>query len=102
MYEVSVTARGTVVGPAPCADLDAAVEVLQQRLLDAVAPGRRVMWLVRCPSNRVVRGDITMNAASTDRSAAVRDHVTEIRNILDIDDRSSNESTVMEQEQDQR
>jgi hypothetical protein len=98
MYEVKVTARGTAVGPIQCADLDAAVEVLQQRLLDPVRPGRRVMWVVRCPSGQSVRGDITINAASTDRSEAVRDHVTEIRDILDHDDRASQESHAQDKE----
>ena len=89
MYEVSVTARGTGLGPTPCADLDAAVEVLRQRLIDAVAPRRRVEWVVRCPSGQLVRGDITVNAASTDRLEAIREHVTEIREILASDNRAS-------------
>jgi hypothetical protein len=37
----------------------------------------------------VVRGDITINAASTDRHEAVREHVTEIREILASDNRAS-------------
>ena len=78
MYEVSVTARGTRFGPASCADLDAAGEVLRQRLVEVVAPRRRVKWVVRYPSGQLVRGDIAINAASTNRLEAVRDHVTEI------------------------
>ena len=101
-YEVSVTARGTVVGPAPCADLDAAVDVLRQRLIDAVAPRRRVKWVVRCPSGQLVRGDITINAARTDRLDAVRDHVMEIREILDFDARGPKESPAKEQERNQQ
>ena len=89
MYEVSVTARGTGLGPAQCADLDAAVAVLRQRLIDVVAPRRRVKWIVRCPSGQLVRGDITINAASTNRLEAVRDHVTEIREVLASDHRAS-------------
>ena len=89
MYEVSVTARGTGFGPASCADLDAAIDVLRQRLIDAVAPRRRVKWIVRCPSGQLVRGDITVNAASTDRLEAIREHVTEIREILASDNRAS-------------
>jgi hypothetical protein len=98
MYEVSVTARGTVIGPAPCADLDAAVEDLRQRLIDAVAPRRRVKWVVRCPSGHVVRGDITINAASTDRQEAIREHVTEIREILASDHRASKQPPADDQE----
>jgi hypothetical protein len=75
--------------PAPCADLDAAVEVLRQRPIDAVAPRRRVKWIVRCPSGQLVRGDITVNAARTDRLEAIREHVTEIREILASDNRAS-------------
>ena len=98
MYEVSVTARGTVVGPAPCTDLDTAIEVLQQRLLDAVAPRRRVKWIVRCPSGRLVRGDITINAASTDRLEAVRDHVAEIWEVLTSDNRASKQVDAKDEE----
>lgn len=99
MYEVSVTARGTVVGPAPCAGLDAAVAVLQQRLIDAVAPRRRVMWVVRCPSGQLIRGDITINALSTDRLQAVFEHVIEIRGILAASDDRSRQSPASDNEE---
>jgi len=98
MYEVSVTARGTGLGPAPCADLDTAVDVLRQRLIDAVAPRRRVKWIVRCPSGQLVRGDITINAASTNRLEAVRDHVTETREILTSDHRASKQPPANDEE----
>ncbi|MEP6561173.1 MAG: hypothetical protein ABJD68_08890, partial [Nakamurella sp.] len=93
MYEVRVTAHVATVGPIQCADLDAAADVLQQRLISSIKPGRRVMWVVRCPSGRLVRGDITINAASTDRMEAVREHVTEIRDILANDGRSKESPT---------
>ena len=99
MYEVSVTARGAAAGPIQCTDLDAAVEVLLHELISAMKPGRRVMWVVRCPSGRLVRGDITINAASTDRSEAAREHVTEIRDILAAGERSSKESAAQNNEE---
>ena len=98
MYEVTVTARGAGFGPAPCADLDAAVEVLRQRLVEVVAPRRRVKWVVRCPSGQLVRGDITINAASTNRLEAVRDHVAEIQEILASDNRASKKPPVDDEE----
>ena len=61
-------------------------------------PGRRVMWVVRCPSGQLVRGDITINAASTDRLEAVREHVTEIRDILASDNRASKQSPANDEE----
>ena len=99
MYEVSVTARGTVVGPAVCADLDGAVAVLRQRLIHAVAPRRRVKWVVQCPSGQLVRGDITINAVSTDRLHAVCEHVMEIREILAAGDRRFRQSPASDNEE---
>ena len=34
-------------------------------LITGVASGRRVMWIVRLPAGRVVRGDITINATTS-------------------------------------
>ena len=82
MYEVSVTARTTPIAPIPCADLDAAVEVLRAGLITAVAPGRRILWVVRCPTGRVVRGDITINTPTADPSVAVAGHVAYVRDVL--------------------
>ena len=67
-----------------------------------VAPRRRVKWIVRRPSGQLVRGDITINAARTDRLDAVRDHVMEIREILDFDARGPKESPAKEQERNQQ
>ena len=78
-----MTARATPMAPIPCADLDAAVEVLRAGLVTAVAPGRRVLWVVRCPTGRVVRGDITINTPTTDPDAAVAGHVAYVRDVLD-------------------
>ena len=88
MYQVSVTSRTTPTEQIPCADLDAAVEVLRAELATAVAPGRRVLWVVRCPTGRVVRGDITINTPTTDPDAAVAGHVAYVRDVLDGEHRS--------------
>jgi len=82
MYQVSVTARATPSAPIPCADLDVAVEVLRARLITAVAPGRRILWVIRCPTGRVVRGDITINTPTADPGVAVADHVAYVRDVL--------------------
>lgn len=42
---------------------------------------------------RLVRGDITINAASTDRMEAVRERITEFRDILAKDGRSKESPT---------
>ena len=89
MYEVSVTARTTPIAPIPCADLDAAVEVLRAQLITAVAPGRRILWVIRCPTGRVVRGDITINTSSADPRGAVADHLAYVRDVLIGEHRSS-------------
>ena len=88
MYQVSVTARTTPTAPIPCADLDAAVEVLRAELATAVAPGRRILWVVRCPTGRVVRGDITINTPTPDPRVAVAGHVAYVRDVLDGEHRS--------------
>ena len=81
MYEVSVTTRTTAVGPVPCAGIDEAVDVLLERVITAMTPGRRVTWVIRCPAGRVVRGDITINNPA-DRRAAVDDHIIFVRGVL--------------------
>ena len=88
MYQVSVAARTTPTAPIPCADLDAAVEVLRAELATAVAPGRRILWVVRCPTGREVRGDITINTPTEDPGAAVAEHVAYVRDVLDGEHRS--------------
>jgi hypothetical protein len=82
MYQVSVTARTTPMAQIPCADLDAAVDVLRAALITAVAPGRRMLWVIRCPTGRVVRGDITIYTTSADPRVAVADHVAYVRDVL--------------------
>jgi len=82
MYQVSVTAPATPTAQIPCADLDAAVEVLRAGLITAVAPGRRILWVVRCPTGRVVRGDITINTPTADPRVAVAGHVAYVRDVL--------------------
>jgi len=89
MYQVSVTSRTTPNEQIPCADLDAAVEVLRAELITAVAPGRRILWVVRCPTGRVVRGDITINTPTADPSVAVAGHVAYVRDVLIGEHRSS-------------
>ena len=84
-----MTARTTPIAPIPCADLDAAVEVLRAGLITAVAPGRRVLWVVRCPTGRVVRGDITINTPTADPGSAVAGHVAYVRDVLIGEHRSS-------------
>jgi len=51
-------------------------------LITGVASGRRVMWIVRLPAGRVVRGDVTINAATANRPAAVADHLAYVRSVL--------------------
>ena len=98
MYQVSVTARTTPIAQTPCADLNAAVEVLRAGLITAVAPGRRILWVVRCPTGRVVRGDITINTTSADPRGAVADHVAYVRDVLIGEHRSSTGPLTTEQE----
>ena len=93
MHEVSVTSRTTPVAQIPCADIDAAVEVLRAGLITSVAPGRRILWVVRCPTGRVVRGDITINASTADPRVAVADHVAYVRDVLIGEHRSSTDSS---------
>jgi len=89
MYQVSVTVGATPIEQIPCDDLDMAVEVLRAKLTTAVAPGRRISWVIRCPTGRVVRGDITINTTSADPRGAVADHVVYVRDVLIGEHRSS-------------
>ncbi|HEY5150916.1 MAG TPA: hypothetical protein VIJ23_14075 [Mycobacterium sp.] len=82
MYQVSVTSRTTPTARIPYADLDAAVESLRAELATAVAPGRRILWVIRCPTGRLVRGDITINTPTADPGGAVADHVAYVRDVL--------------------
>jgi hypothetical protein len=98
MHEVSVTARTTPVAQISCADLDAAVEVLRAGLITAVAPGRRILWVVRCPTGRVVRGDITINASTADPCFVVADHLAYVRDVLIGEHRSSTDPSPLNEE----
>jgi len=82
MYEVSVTTSTIAVGPIRCGEVGEVIEVLREGVITALAPGRRVMWVVRCPAGRVVRGDVTINAATANRPAAVADHLAYVRSVL--------------------
>jgi len=93
-----VTARTTPIAPIPCADLDAAVEVLRAGLITAVAPGRRILWVVRCPTARVVRGDVTINTSSADPRGAVADHLAYVRDVLIGEHRSSTDPAPLNEE----
>ena len=97
MYQVSVTARTTQNEQIPCADLDQTVEVLRAELITAVAPGRRILWVIRCPTGRVVRGDITINAATADPRGAVADHVAYVRDVLTGEHRSCTDPAALDE-----
>ena len=92
-----MTARTTPIAPIPCADLDAAVEVLRAGLITAVAPGRRILWVVRCPTGRVVRGDITINTPTADPGVAVADHVAYVRDVLTGEHRSCTDPAALDE-----
>jgi len=79
---VSVTTPTIAVGPIRCGEVGEVIEVLREGVITALAPGRRVMWVVRCPAGRVVRGDVTINAATANRPAAVADHLAYVRSVL--------------------
>ena len=82
MYQVSVTTQKVTKPPIHGDDIDGAVKALRDALLQAAAPGRRVMWVVHGPAGPAVRGDITINAFDAHRTADVDQHVADVRHIL--------------------
>ena len=82
MYQVSVTTQKVSRPPILGDDIDGAINALRDALLQAAAPGRRVMWVVRGPAGPAVRGDLTINAFDADRTADVDQHVADVRQVL--------------------
>ena len=86
MYTVTVTLRrrGSSSDHVECEDLDEAINVLTNSVADVLATGAKVMWTVRCPSGRTVRGDITINSKRPD-AEAITDHIDYVRDVLILD-----------------
>ena len=84
MYEVNVGGGSISRDPAHGTDIEDAVSELRDALIKTVQPRMRVSWVVRCPSGRVVHGDITINAGG-DTTDAIADHVDYIRDVLIAD-----------------
>jgi len=92
MYTVTVVLRrrGSNSDHVECEDLDEAINVLTDGVAGVLTTGAKVMWTVRCPSGRTVRGDITVN--STDPGAEViTDHIDYVREVLIADSNSCTE-----------
>lgn len=86
MYTVTVVLRrrGSNSDHVECEDLDEAINVLTDGVAGVLATAAKVMWTVRCPSGRTVRGDITINSKRPD-AEAITDHIDYVRDVLIVD-----------------
>ena len=86
MYTVMVVLgrRGSSSDYVACGDLDEAINVLTDGVAGVLSAGAKVMWTVRCPSGRTVRGDITINSKRPD-AEAITDHIDYVRDVLIVD-----------------
>ena len=86
MYTVTVVLRrrGSNSDHVECEDLDEAINVLTDGVAGVLATAAKVMWTVRCPSGRTVRGDITINTQDP-HDQAITDHIDYVRDVLIVD-----------------
>ena len=94
MYTVTVVLRrrGSNSDHVECEDLDEAINVLTRGVAGLLVTGVKVMWTVRCPSGRTVRGDITINS-EVPGAEDITEHIDYVRDVLIADINSEPEAT---------
>ena len=94
MYTVTVVLRrrGSNSDHVECEDLDEAINVLTDGVAGVLTTGAKVMWTVRCPSGRTVRGDITINS-EVPGAEDITEHIDYVRDVLIADFNSEPEAS---------
>ena len=99
MYTVTVplNTRGHDNEQIQCEHLEEAIDTLTDSVAGILATGAKVMWSVRCPSGRTVRGDITINSKDP-RAEDITDHIDYVRDVLTADTQTDIEAASCDRE----
>ena len=82
MYTVTISVLGTDAQTWLRPDLESALQAVEQGLAGRVEPGRTVRWEIRCPSDRIAVGSLTVNTAGSDGEREIAEHVELVRDVL--------------------